>query len=243
MYFSQRNYTKETLNKAIDFLNLQEAPNISVAQQMFGVPYTTLRERFIKQLRSKRSSHTSQQLLTEVEEFVLVEWLEYLADQGLPVTQASLLDLVHKVCGKRPNQKWIYRFLERHKSVTAGKPSGLDPKRAQAFNRTTVRDHFNKLCEFFTKWNLPKSHLWNMDEKGIQRGGGRRLTAQKYFVPRSRRPRYTLASASLELTTIIEAVNGMGDSLLPGFIFQGKELLPGWVDVDPEIWCENLHVY
>jgi hypothetical protein len=74
-----------------------------------------------------------------------------------------------------------------------------------------------------------------MDEKGVQRGGGRKLQALKYFVPRGRRPKYKLRSANLELVTIVECVCADGSYIKPGFIFSGKEFHGNWLDEDPEI--------
>ncbi|KAI0323296.1 hypothetical protein GY45DRAFT_1233621, partial [Cubamyces sp. BRFM 1775] len=63
-----------------------------------------------------------------------------------------------------------------------------------------------------------------MDEKGIQRGGTRRLQRVIYFVPRDRRVNYKLRSNSLELITIVECVSADGSNILPGFIFSGNQL-------------------
>ena len=76
-----------------------------------------------------------------------------------------------------------------------------------------------------------------MDEKGCQRGGGRKLSARKYIIPRTRRPHYQHKSENLELVTIIECVSADGSALKPGFVFSGKEFSPEWFEVDDEIWC------
>lgn len=75
-----------------------------------------------------------------------------------------------------------------------------------------------------------------MDEKGCQRGGGRKTSAQKYFVPRNKRPKYKIHSGNLELVTIIECVSADGTALQPGFVFMGKEFCPEWFEVHPDIW-------
>ena len=134
------------------------------------------------------------------------------------------------------NNKWVYRFLDRHPGLKLGRPSGMDPKRAQAFNRPIVEDHFKQLENLIKSFKIPWSHIYNMDEKGIQRGGGRRLQNIKYFVPRGRRTSYKLRSASLELVTIIECICADGSNIMPGFIFSGKEFMRDWFrDVDPNV--------
>ncbi len=79
-----------------------------------------------------------------------------------------------------------------------------------------------------------------MDEKGCQRGGGRKRSAEKFFVPRNRRPCYRTKSDNLELVTIIECVNAEGSSIKPGFVFPGKEFHEEWLEVDPEIRYAHL---
>ena len=48
-----------------------------------------------------------------------------------------------------------------------GCPSGLDPKRARAFNPITVEHHFELLENFIQKHDIPWENVYNMDEKGI----------------------------------------------------------------------------
>ncbi|OSC99800.1 DDE-domain-containing protein, partial [Trametes coccinea BRFM310] len=132
------------------------------------------------------------------------------------------------------SRKWLSRFLARHQELRLGKPSGLDPKRAQAFNEATVERHFELLRKVMEEHGIPWEHVYNMDEKGIQRGR-RNVEQVKYILHRSERPVYKLRSANLELVTIIECVCANGGSLKPGFIFPGKEFHKEWFEVDPEI--------
>ncbi|KAJ2965798.1 hypothetical protein NUW54_g13997 [Trametes sanguinea] len=81
---------------------------------------------------------------------------------------------------------------------------------------------------------IPWEHVYNMDEKGIQRGR-RSVEQTKYILHRSERPVYKLRSANLELVTVIECVRADGESLKPTFIFPGKEFHKEWFEVDPDI--------
>ncbi|KIN92916.1 hypothetical protein M404DRAFT_17369 [Pisolithus tinctorius Marx 270] len=49
------------------------------------------------------------------------------------------------MCQKYPSVKWIDRFVQRHPEVALHHPSGIDPKRAQGFNYTIVKKHFEDL--------------------------------------------------------------------------------------------------
>ncbi|KAI0255363.1 hypothetical protein BJV78DRAFT_1119834, partial [Lactifluus subvellereus] len=59
---------------------------------------------------------------------------------------------------------------------------GLDPKRAQPFNRTVVGHHFHLLKEVIEKNRVPWESVYNVDEKGCQRGGGRKASQRKNVV-------------------------------------------------------------
>jgi hypothetical protein len=82
----------------------------------------------------------------------------------------------------------------------------------------------------------PLENIYNMDEKGVQRGGGRKAQARKFLVPRSKHPKYKLRSANLELVTIVDCVAADGAYLSPAIIFEGKQQYErAWFDVDPKI--------
>ncbi|CDO76318.1 hypothetical protein BN946_scf184751.g10 [Trametes cinnabarina] len=232
-----RSYTEDTLEEACKWLD-ENPGKYKAASELFGIPHSTLHARYLHQRTSRQASHAHQQLLVPEEEDALCDWIEHLSYMGFPVDRSTVFSLVMQITGESqpPSHKWIYRFLKRHPGIQLGKPAGLSPERAQAFNRPTVDDHFKKLKAVIDQYNIPWSHIYNMDEKGIQRGGGRRLQWIKYFVPRGRRVNYKLHSANLELITIIECVSADGGNILPGFIFAGSQFEAElFKDVDPRV--------
>ena len=94
----------------------------------------------------------------------------------------------------------------RNPSVVLTKPSGLDPKRAKAFNRPVVERYLDELLRLVEKHGIPIENIYNMDEKGCQRGGGKKGTSRKYFYSRRARAKYKHRSGNLELVTIVEAI-------------------------------------
>jgi hypothetical protein len=228
-------YSEKDLQKALDCLSSGESTNVSAVARQFHVQAGTLRNRWLGLHGSSTRAHEQQQLLDHVEEEALCDWIEHRSDIGKPFCKQTLLKRVKSICGKQPSKKWYRSFLGRHPDIKLGRPSGLDPKRAQAFNRTTVNEAFTELGEVLDEKEIPWANVYNMDEKGVQRGGGRRVQALKYFVPRNRRPKYRLRSGNLELVTIIECVCADGSSLTPGFVFPGKEFQPEWFEVDDDI--------
>lgn len=138
---------------------------------------------------------------------------------GLPMDYLEIRSYASALAGRIVGKNWVVRFLKKHPETVSGKPSKLDPKRAKNFNKTTISDFFNKLESLHTEYGaIPPEHIWNMDEKGIQLGGGRDNTKRKYVFLRSHRNKYRISSDNLELVTVTECVNAAGDSLPPAFV-------------------------
>jgi hypothetical protein len=140
---------------------------------------------------------------------------------------SSILQKKQAQTGERhlPAKNWIYSFLERHPELDLKRPTGLDPKRAQNFNPTVVKRHFQLLGDFLNAHDIPWENIYNMDEKGIQLGGGRKLDNTKYLYSREQHNRVKLQSPDLELVMTIECVGADGSILKPGFVFCGKHVL------------------
>ena len=199
----------------------------------YDVSYPTLRRRLEGITRPKHLAHEKQMLMSLTQESVLCEWLEYLGASGHPVSKRSIATKVHSFCGTRPSKYWIQSFLIRNPKIVLRRSSGLDPKRARAFNMTTVSHHFKLLEEYIEKHDIPWENIYNMDEKGIQLGGGRKGTQQKFFFSRSGRANLKIQSGELELVTIVEVVCADGSSTIkPGFIFSGVRMRAEWCEED-----------
>jgi hypothetical protein len=210
---------------------------ISDAAKHFNVPYATLRRRHLHLTAPHSEAHASQQLLTKAEEETVCKWVRYMGMTGHPISKESLRAKVADISsiiqekraktGERhlPAKNWIYGFLERHPELDLKRPTGLDPKHAQNFNPTVVKRHFQLLGDFLSAHDIPWDNVYNMDEKGIQLGGGRKLDNTKYLYSREQRNRVKLQSPDLELVTTIECVAADGAILKPGFVFCGKHVL------------------
>ncbi|KAF8150854.1 hypothetical protein B0H34DRAFT_665961, partial [Crassisporium funariophilum] len=113
---------------------------------------------------------------------------------------------------------------------------GLDPKCAAAFNYTTVNNYFEALKKVIDKHNIPWENIYNMDEKGLQLGGGRKGDGQKYFYSCEDWGNYKIRSAELELVTVIESCCADGTAFMPGFVFAGKSVDINNIEVHKDIW-------
>jgi hypothetical protein len=207
--------------------------NLTEAAKAFNVSYATLRRRHQGITRPKAHAHENQMLLSLSQEAVVCEWLGYLGATGHPISRRSIAPKVKAICGTWPSKSWIRSFLVRNPIIVLGRPKGLDPKRARAFNFATVDHHFKLLKEYLDKHEIPWENVYNMDEKGIQLGGGRKGTQQKYFFSRNDKAQNKIQSAALELVTVIEVVCADGSSdIKPGFVFSGVRMSEDWLCED-----------
>lgn len=204
--------------------------NLTKCARELGVSYHTLRRRILNLTKSHSESHEGQAYLTTAQEDALRAWLIYNGATGHANSMGTVRVTAQRIAQKEhpPSKQWFVRFRQRHPDIIAAKPSPLDPKRAKAFNKDTVRRHLEKLKEFLMEMGIEWRDVWNMDEKGCQLGGGRKNNGRKYIFPRSQRNRYRLRDENLELMTIIECISATGDFLPPGFIFAGKKCCPDW---------------
>ena len=67
--------------------------------------------------------------------------------------------------------------------------------------------------------------MYNMDKKGIQLGGGRKLDGTQYLFAWDQQNCVRTQNTNLELVTTIECVATDGSSLKPCFVFTGKNVL------------------
>ena len=123
------------------------------------------------------------------------------------------------IAGHSLGKCWTRWFRKRHPELVTSKPAKLDPKRAKNFNETIVKDYFEKWEALNTEYGgIPPEHIWNMDEKGIQMGGGRKNSGKTYFYLRAHRNRYRISSDNLELVMVIECVSAAGESVPTSFV-------------------------
>lgn len=227
---------KLRIKEACEAVRTGQIRNLSLAAHEFEIPYTTLRNRYHGIAQPAKEAHEHERLLDPAQEQVMVDWMRFLGFIGQPICRATVRPKLFELCGRLPGKTWVWRFVNRHPELKLRKGSGLDPKRAQAFNFPVVNDHFKKLQKVLTENEIPWENVYNMDEKGIQLGGGRKGTGCKYFYGREDRAQYNLRSADLELVTVIESCCADGTAFKPAFVFSGKSVDEENVEADDDIW-------
>jgi hypothetical protein len=183
------------------------------------IPYSTLRGRLHGRM-PKKESNASQQILSKPQETALVDWIGHQASVSMPLDRDGIHSLAFDISGVVPGSNWISRFEKRHPEICASRPGNLDPKRAQNFNPTNVRHFYKLLKDIYDAFpSLPPEHVWNMDEKGVQFGGGRKRSKKYYHLRSMKRSKfYRIRSDNLELMTVIECVSPSGLSVPPSFV-------------------------
>ena len=96
---------------------------------------------------------------------------------------------------------------------------------AHNFNPTVVSQHFHLLGDFLKKYNVPPENMYNMDKKGIQLGGGRKLDGTRYMFSWGQQICVKRQGTSLELVTTIKCIAADGSNLKPCMVFTGKNVL------------------
>lgn len=185
---------EDKIQHACTILHASSSPNICAVATKHKVPYDTLHRQYLGQSQSYHKAHIKQQLLSPESETVLVDWIKLLSSMGQPLSKCIIQSKAAALChGKsKPHEKWVRGFLKCHPDICLGKPSALDPKWCQSFNCTVVNHHFELLKKLLDKKGIPWKNIYNMDEKGCQRGGGRKASPEKYFVPHGRYPKYKI---------------------------------------------------
>jgi len=229
------------IEKATHEYNLRHYKSIRAAARAHNIEkhYFTLRRRVKGLALPKKVAHEAQQLLTAAEEATLVDWIRYLALTGQPVSKQTIRPKVLAILKAKGiddhkdaliSRSWIRRFRKRHlPDLKMSRGSGLDPKQAQAFNYTKVSEHFEMFKKVMEENNIPWRNMYNMDEKGIQMGGGRNGRRIVYFFGVEDKMKYKIQVDDLQLVTIIDCVCADGTAEIgPGFVFPGVAKHEEW---------------
>ena len=148
--------------------DVQDGPMFKDSALKWKIPIQTIFDRFYGKTKPRNLAHGSQQLLSPAEEEVLMLWVVHWTKKAQPVSIRRIQRITQDICGTRPGVNWVCCFLACTPGLKLGKPSGLDPKRAQAFNKTTVDDHNKAVAKMFAEDHVKTKNVYNMDEKGIQ---------------------------------------------------------------------------
>jgi len=199
-------------------LSLREAARI------YDVPRGTLTDRY-NGVRTRAEAHEHEQLLSDSQEEVLVDWIKVMARRGIPMTASMVRDHVADIIGGPVGESWVDRFKKRHPDLKVKWTTSLEKCRAECLNPTLVNEFYDLLDDIIHEYGIEVENIYNMDEKGIQLGVGKKVAA---FVDRDQKDLYSIEDGNRELVTVIEAISADGAALPPSVIFQGVKRDAEW---------------
>lgn len=208
----------------------------AAAAREHRVSRVTLSNRIKGKHTDARTAQESQQKLSRPVEQTLLDWCIFSGMIGMPWTKETLMSRAQAVAdpGVKITMTWCRRFLHRYRRRLKYKYAyELDPKRASGFNRPTVETYFSMVKKLIEDYGIPIKHIYNMDEKGLQIGGGRSTSRRKHIFGLLQKAQYKLKHDCLELMTIIECICADGFAMKPTFVHQ-----PG----DVGFWWENKEI-
>ena len=188
------------------------------AAKRFDVPKTTLTARWNGR-GSRAEAHKNQQRMGSAQEEVLKDWIKSLARRSIPLSPSAVAEYASTILGEPVSEPWVRKFRACHGDLKARWTTGLESCRAKCLNRTQVSEFFDILRELVTQYNIAPSNMYNMDEKGIQLGVGKRTLV---LVDRDQKNVHQVEDGSRELVTVIETVCADGTALRPCIIFKAK---------------------
>jgi hypothetical protein len=195
----------------------------------YKIPRSTLTDRF-NGVPTRREGHAQQLKLTPAQETVLAEWIKVMARRGVPLSAETVRDHASAICGQPVGKTWIKRFMARHPDLHQRWTSVLEACRASSLNKTVVQKFYDIIEELINEYQIPPENIYNMDEKGIQMGIGKRIWA---IVDRDQKEVQQTENGDCELVTIIETVCANGTSIRPSVIFKGQHRNLEWGRINP----------
>ena len=72
------------IKKAIKALNNKECPTVASAARKYGIPSTTLQNRYTRVTTTRQEAHEAQMVLNLKQEEAIVQWIGALTSQGFP---------------------------------------------------------------------------------------------------------------------------------------------------------------
>ena len=194
------------------------------AAKDFSISRSTLTARY-NGIPARNDAHEHQQKLTRAEERILADWIKVQGQHGVPISPSTLGDHAEAIAGCSIGKSWPQRFMDRHPDLKTRYTQSLEKCRANNVNPATVNKFFDIFEDVVKEYNIDESDIYNMDEKGIQLGVGKRVAA---IIDCDQKEVYSLEDGNCKLVTVIETVSADGTALPPSFIFKGARINLEW---------------
>lgn len=252
-------------------IDLQQASSLVLDQgvsereaaKRFQICHVTL-HRYLNKIKSGvnkpnvgYSSHNK--ILSSEDEAIFCEYIRHSADLYFGLTPSDVRSLVYEFCirknikipkqwdvTKMGSRDWFSNFMKRNHTLSIRVPEATSHARAVNFNRPNVTKFFDNLARAIEKDKFEPANIYNVDETGV-------TTVQRPSkIVSTKGTKQVGAVTSAErgtLITLCVAVNALGNTIPPMFLFPRKRFKPffmtnapvgsigeangsGWLDAD-----------
>jgi hypothetical protein len=125
---------EQIIQEGVDLVQKQAKTNLSAVKRILNTKYKTnvclgtICNCFSGAHQTARRGHETQQLLSPIQENVLVDWVILLLDTGHCISKQTLQMKAKTIYGHKPGKSWLHAFFSHHPEIMLRKPSGLDLK-------------------------------------------------------------------------------------------------------------------
>jgi Tc5 transposase DNA-binding domain len=223
-----RLYTVADLKHAVALVDNKEATPTDIEND-YSIPRPTLaRHLAAYQAGSRIRKVGSPTWLDPADENALVQWTLLLARLGWPPTKEIIIAKAAAIARKRgkpfetkdglPGKNWWSDFKERHKSeMDWQKMKRVSFQHRHSCTRETLNEFYDVFEGVARDFGIDDQHLFNLDESGLSRGGGRSHVA----VPKGEQAE-SVHSDWREHITVLTCVRADGYRIPPFWILKGK---------------------
>jgi len=178
---------------------------------------------------SRKVAHENQQLLTHLEEGVIVHRIDDYDDRGIPLCSRHVLQMVYKILKAKGRvaeigKGWVDELVGRHPGIQSKAGKSIDKQRALATDISIFRKDLDRFYTLKSRYHVLPENIWNTDEKGFAmglEGGGTVLWRT------GRRNPKIMQEGKRDWVTVIEVVAGTGKVLAPLVIHSSTAHLMG----------------
>ena len=243
-----RHYTRKTEIGLVSSTLMMKAAESVVSQDMslhkaainYGIAKTTL-FRYVVKLRLQRKSsvvtpslkfmpnYSVRRIFSDDEETMLADYLLHASKlhHGLSVKAARVLAYDFGIANNKDvpgnwivDQKagadWFFGFMKRHPTLSLRAPEATSLSRSTSFNRVTVAKYFDNLEAVLQRHTFGPHQIYNVDETGVTTVH----RPDKIIAGRGSKQVGQITSGERgTLVTLCCAVNALGNSVPPFFIF------------------------
>ena len=173
--FTRLNYTKETLNLALE--EVKKGHSVFATANKYNIPESTLRAKKENKYADKKPGPAT--VLTMTEENDLVDWIFNCSRKGFPLTKDQVYESVKYFCKKvgrknsfvddKPGRSWYESFLKRHPQISERVSENVCTNRAKV-TEEDIRTWFDEIAQYQTAESLTSitepERIFNCDETG-----------------------------------------------------------------------------